>query len=227
MRRLWWGLVALGFRLLYNEMAFTYDVVSKVVSMGEWRSWQRAALKHLQLSPDAYVLELAHGTGDLQLDLYAAGVRPVGLDLSQAMGRITRRKLLARRLTPRLIRGKAQALPFRARAFDAVVCTFPTNFVTQPDTLAEVFRILKPGARFVVVLNGVFTQRSTATRALDAAFRATGQGGVNDPEDLDLSRYEALIRRFQLAGFDAQAVTEPCARSVSVLIVATKPPQTT
>jgi hypothetical protein len=44
---LWWRLVRFGFRLLYNEMAFTYDAVSAVVSLGEWRSWQRAALNFL------------------------------------------------------------------------------------------------------------------------------------------------------------------------------------
>src|SRR5258706_11178858 len=43
-------------------MAFTYDAVSWIASLGEWREWQRAALKHLNVQPDAHVLELAwHG----------------------------------------------------------------------------------------------------------------------------------------------------------------------
>jgi hypothetical protein len=44
---LWWRLVRFGFRLLYNEFAFSYDLVSKVVSLGAWRCWQQSALKHL------------------------------------------------------------------------------------------------------------------------------------------------------------------------------------
>jgi hypothetical protein len=55
MKRLWWGLVRFGFRLLYNEFAFTYDTVSKVVSLGAWRCWQRAALKYLAVPPGARI----------------------------------------------------------------------------------------------------------------------------------------------------------------------------
>src|ERR1700687_5659324 len=93
MNKLWRRLVKFGFRLLYHEMAFTYDAVSWIVSMGEWRSWQRAALKHLNVSPGTRVLELAHGTGNLQIDLHAEGLNPIGLDFSASMGRIARDKL--------------------------------------------------------------------------------------------------------------------------------------
>ena len=85
--RAWWGLVGFGFRLLYNEMAFTYDLVSWIVSLGQWRAWQRAALDHIDAPPGARILELAHGTGNLQMDLRAAGYHTVALDLSRAMGR--------------------------------------------------------------------------------------------------------------------------------------------
>jgi ubiquinone/menaquinone biosynthesis C-methylase UbiE len=47
-----------AFRLLYYELAFTYDWVSWFVSMGQWRSWQRAALPHLR---GQHILEIAHG----------------------------------------------------------------------------------------------------------------------------------------------------------------------
>src|SRR5690349_21397341 len=115
MIRWWWRLVRFGFRLLYNEMAFTYDLVSKAVSMGQWRCWQRAAMKYLDpVNPEAYslILELAHGTGDLQLDLYAAGYKSIGYDLSPYMGRIAQHKLNKYQIDPRLVRGSAQELPF-------------------------------------------------------------------------------------------------------------------
>ena len=76
---LWERLVRFGFRLLYNELAFTYDIVSVIVSMGAWRCWQRAALKNIHLPLTAHIIELAHGTGNLQLDLYANGFTPVSL----------------------------------------------------------------------------------------------------------------------------------------------------
>ena len=67
--RAWWALVTFGFRLLYNEMAFTYDWVSWIVSLGQWRAWQRSALEHITAPPGTRVLELAHGTGNMQIDL--------------------------------------------------------------------------------------------------------------------------------------------------------------
>ena len=77
--RIWWGLVELGFRLLYNELAWTYDLVSWVVSLGAWRAWQRSALRFLAVPPGSPVLELAHGTGNFQIDLRTAGLDPTGL----------------------------------------------------------------------------------------------------------------------------------------------------
>ncbi|NWG16570.1 MAG: methyltransferase domain-containing protein, partial [Chloroflexi bacterium] len=151
MAELWRRLVGLGFRLLYNELAFTYDWVSVVVSLGAWRCWQRAALPHLGAPPGARVLELAHGTGNLQLDLYALGYMPVGYDLSPYMGRIARRKLSRRGLSPRLARGRAQQLPFAAASFAAVVCTFPTDFIFQPETLRETHRILREDGHLIIV----------------------------------------------------------------------------
>ncbi|MER3543218.1 MAG: hypothetical protein C4311_01115 [Chloroflexota bacterium] len=64
------SLLRSAFRLLYNELAWTYDWVSQAVSLGQWRSWQRASLARLR---GPRVLEVAHGTGDLLLDLAEAG----------------------------------------------------------------------------------------------------------------------------------------------------------
>src|SRR5260221_5503685 len=117
----YWRLVKFGFRLLYNEMAFTYDTVSWLVSLGEWRSWQRAALKHLNVAPGACVLEVAHGTANLQIDLHAEGINSIACDLSSSMGRIARHKLLSEQIAPNLVRARAQALPFPAESFPAIV----------------------------------------------------------------------------------------------------------
>jgi ubiquinone/menaquinone biosynthesis C-methylase UbiE len=131
----WWQLIRFGFRLLYNELAFTYDAVSYVVSLGAWRCWQRAALKHITANADRRILELAHGTGNLQLDMLGAGYRVVGYDLSPYMGRIARAKLARRGLPVRLARGRAQQLPFATGGFGTVVSTFPTDFIIAAETL--------------------------------------------------------------------------------------------
>ncbi|NLX11924.1 MAG: class I SAM-dependent methyltransferase [Chloroflexi bacterium] len=211
----WWRLVRFGFRLLYNEMAFTYDAVSWIVSLGQWRNWQRAALDHLNTPPGARILELAHGTGNFELDLLAAGYRPVALDLSRAMGRIARRKLREHGYLPLLVRGQAQALPFPDASFPAVVSTFPTEFIVDPATLGEIVRVLQPGGRLVVVFNGVLTRGSLARDALEFAYRATGQRG---PWPVDVEG------RMRAAGLEPSIVTATLPRSQVLLFLGEKTP---
>lgn len=209
----WWKLVRFGFRLLYNEFAFTYDTVSQTVSLGRWRCWQRSALKYLP--PQGTVLELAHGTGDLQLDLYAAGYRVFGHDLSASMGQITRDKLRRAQQPVRLSRGFAQKLPYGAAVFDAVVSTFPTEFIVAAPTLHEVQRVLKSDGVFVVVPNGVLTGKDAVAQSLEWLYRITGQRGEASPEG-------EIARFFSDFGFEARYLYEPCPHSVAMLIVARK-----
>src|SRR5512135_3739603 len=98
-------------------MAWTYDTVSWAVSLGEWRAWQRTALRHLNVKPGCRVLELAHGTANLQIDLRTAGLDSVAIDFSPAMGRIARRKLIRHRIAPQVVRARAQAIPFPSHHF--------------------------------------------------------------------------------------------------------------
>ena len=211
---LYWRLVKFGFRLLYNEMAFTYDAVSWIASLGEWREWQRAALKHLNVQPDAHVLELAHGTGNLQLDLRAAGLESIALDFSPFMGSVARRKLVRRNIVPRLVRARAQDLPFADASFPAIVSTFPTNFVFDPKTIAEVYRVLQPGGRFVFVPNGELSGRGLVRRMLEFTYRVTGQRSSSPARIED---------RFEAVGFAFSQIVEPCRSSKAEVIIVQKP----
>ena len=210
------ALLRFGFRLLYNELAFTYDAVSWMVSLGEWRSWQRAAIPHLNVPAGSAILEIAHGTANLHLDLRNMGYRMTGLDLSPYMGAIARRKLLRHSLTAHLVRGKAQALPFPDASFDAVVSTFPTEFIVDPATIREIYRVLKSGARLVFVPNGALTGRGVIEQGVELAYKATGQRGMWP---------EHIMDRFTAAGFTLTILFEPCYRSVAQLVIAEKPSQ--
>lgn len=221
--KVWYRFVRFGFRLLYNEFAFTYDWVSWFVSMGAWRCWVRSSLKHLGVAPDkeALVLEIAHGTGNLQVDLQKAGYRAIGVDLSPQMGRIAQRKLRTAQLEAHLARVKVQQLPFPDHLFSAVVSTFPSDFIMNAETLSEVHRVLKPNGHFVIVPNATFTSRGLITKMLDFLYRITGQRedsptGAQKPPQVDFAHYFAQF------GFTVRVYQEPCPHSLATVIVAEK-----
>ncbi len=164
------------FSLLYHELAFTYDSVSRLASLGHWRAWQRATLGFLPPPDAGALLELAHGTGDLQLDLLGKGYRTVGLDLSPNMGRLAQRKLSRSYLQAQFLRGNALRLPFADAAFAAIVCTFPTAFIVSEQALAELTRVLKPEGCAVIALAGQLHGKGPASQLIRLLYRLSGQG---------------------------------------------------
>ncbi len=214
LRQLWWKLVRFGFRLLYYEMAWTYDFVSRVVSLGQWRCWQRTTFDYLPKTTDT-VLELAHGTGNLQIDLSERGYHSIGYDLSPYMGKITTRKLQKKNITSQLARGQAQQLPFANSSFSAVVSTFPTDFIIAPETINEVYRVLQVDGVFVVVLNGILTGKGVIKPFLDWLYRITGQSKEGQQSPSALSYFEGY-------GFHVEFVEVACSNSQAQLIVALK-----
>ena len=145
----WWGrLIRWAFERFYRQGAWTYDGVAWLVSQGHWVRWILAVRSHLA----GAVLELGCGTGHLQAALPCAGVwLHAGLDLSPDMLRISKRRLRRLGRPLRLLRARGQQLPFPAASFDRVVATFPAEYILSPQTLREVWRVLRPGGQLLIV----------------------------------------------------------------------------
>lgn len=205
----WWKLVDFGFRLLYHEMAFTYDAVSYFVSLGQWREWQRSALAFLPKQDKGLILEIAHGTGNLQLDLAAAQYESIAYDFSPQMGRIAKAKYPQ----GQFVRGMAQKLPFPDSSVTAIVCTFPTSFIVQADSLREAYRVLDKDGVMVVVLNGLLTGSGVMVKFLEWLYAITGQREGHD--------YSAE-KVFGGYGFQVEAVEIPCKNSLAQLVILRK-----
>ena len=92
---IWNRLVRYGFRLLYNELAWSYDVVSWTVSFGRWRDWQKTTLPFLI---GHRVLEIAHGPGHLLIAIGESGYQVFGIDLSRHMIKQAQRRSAEREL---------------------------------------------------------------------------------------------------------------------------------
>jgi SAM-dependent methyltransferase len=208
----WHRLVSFGFRLLYYELAWSYDLVAWLVSMGQWQAWGRTALPHLL---GERVLELGHGPGHLLVALAQGGFRSVGLDLSPQMGRLARRRLRRAGLASTLVRGHAQTLPFAAGTFDSLLATFPTLYILDPATLAEVMRVLRPGGRLVAVVGARLSGKDLVSRLIEGLFKITGQREEVDVWEAPLAAAGLTVRRVQVEMRHSQIlllIAEPATR---------------
>ncbi len=207
----WQKLVRFGFRLLYHELAWTYDVVSWVVSLGEWRRWQRAALPYVQ---GPRVLEIGHGPGHMLLALQMKGCRVMGLDLSPQMGRLAR----TRAPSVPLVRGRVQDLPFAEGSFDTVLATFPTEYVVEERTITAVARVLGYNGRFLILPEGHLTGGGPLQRFIEWLFQITGQQQSTDP-----AQWSPFLTRLRAAGFVVTVTQITFQRSAATMIVCQKP----
>ena len=204
-----------AFARFYREFAWTYDLVAAAVSGGRWGAWGQAALPYVR----GRVLELGCGTGNLQqalapqCDLWA-----VGLDASPQMLAITRRKLAAAGQSGNLARAVAQALPFSATSFDSIVATFPTEYIIDLATLAELRRVVRPGGRVVVALAAAFSSDGLYQRLVDLLYRATLQ---RSPREQPLDSPVSLLGvRLAELGFTVVERWESVANNQVHLVIA-------
>ena len=203
-------LISLLFRLLYYEMAWTYDAVSWVVSLGDWRRWQFATLDYVK---GKSILELGHGTGHVLKALQDKGLKPMGLDLSPQMGFLAHKRTKAH-----LVRGSAESIPYPSNTFDTIISTFPTPYIISETTRSEIFRVLKPKGRLVIVPSGWLKGQSVLVKAIELAYTITGQGGFDSGETWD-----DWTQTLRASGFLTSVNTVSFERSGATVILAIKP----
>ncbi len=138
------------FQILYGPGARWYDQFTDWLFLGEWERWQRLALDNVPRL--GTVVELGGGTGRLA----ALGATPerrwIVVDSSPTMLALAARRRQSGGAC--LLRAAAQALPLADGCCDAIVATFPSNYILSPATQAEIRRIIVPGGSIVVVLSG-------------------------------------------------------------------------
>ncbi len=137
------------FETLYKNR-YLYRFASTVPFAGQWRVWQRLVLPRITGHD---VLELGCGLGDLLADMIEAGYNCRAVEHSPQMVAAARDTLQRHHLGEKnwVLQGSAQHLPFNANSFDTVVSTFPSEYIYDPDTIAEVERVLRPGGRLIVI----------------------------------------------------------------------------
>jgi demethylmenaquinone methyltransferase/2-methoxy-6-polyprenyl-1,4-benzoquinol methylase len=140
-------------REIFTAIAPTYDRLNRIISFRFDQRWRRQAVGRLgwERRPDGIYLDLCAGTLDFAATLARrAGFRGrvVGADFVEPMLRLGRTK--AARLAP--VAADALELPFADASFDgAMVGWGVRNLVDIDAGLAEAARVLRPGARLVVL----------------------------------------------------------------------------
>ena len=147
---------------MFDNISDNYDGLNRVISMGTDVSWRKKVVAAVAATNPDSILDIATGTGDLAIQMANTGAsRIVGLDLSDGMLSVGRKKIAAKELDVgiEMIQGDSENLPFEADSFDAITVAFGVrNFENLELGLSEIFRVLKPGGIFVVLETSVPTR---------------------------------------------------------------------
>ena len=128
----------------FDKIARDYDRMNRLMTLGLDRRWRKRAVRGLK----GEVLDVACGTGDMMLELLKQGADVTGVDLSEEMLAIAKRKAESGKWKV----ADAEQLPFGDASFDAVTCAFGIrNFVHLEKGLGEMVRVLKPGGRMAIL----------------------------------------------------------------------------
>jgi demethylmenaquinone methyltransferase/2-methoxy-6-polyprenyl-1,4-benzoquinol methylase len=132
-------------RSMFDAIAPRYDLVNRVMTFRMDVRWRQRTVRELGLARDAVVLDVACGTGDLCRELRAAGLVPVGIDLSIGM-------LAAARTDAALVQGDALRLPLPDASVDGATCGFALrNLTALPPFFAELARVVRPGGAIALL----------------------------------------------------------------------------
>jgi demethylmenaquinone methyltransferase/2-methoxy-6-polyprenyl-1,4-benzoquinol methylase len=128
-------------RSMFDAIAPRYDLVNRIMTFGLDIRWRKLSVRALGLPADSRILDLACGTGDFLSMLQAAGLRPLGMDLSWGM-------LAANRTGLPLAQTDAADLPVLPGSVDGVTCGYALrNFTELGEVFAELGRVVRPGGR--------------------------------------------------------------------------------
>lgn len=213
------------FRLLYHQLAWSYDAVAFIVSLGRWKTWVYSVLPYLH---GPRVLELGYGPGHLQLAMRRKGLRCTGVDASPQMARLAYLRFVRSGFDPGVIIGYAHLTPFPNHTFDQIVATFPSDYISRPDTLAEVRRLLKPDGEFLVLPVAWITGQKLIDRLATWLFRITHQAPSSRPVPVTNSAgsspvipddlKDQFLKPLQAAGFSASVEIIQASSSILLLI---------
>jgi demethylmenaquinone methyltransferase/2-methoxy-6-polyprenyl-1,4-benzoquinol methylase len=134
---------------MFTRIASHYDLMNRIMTAGQDIHWREQVIHRARLSPNARLLDLGAGTGDLAREALKQQpkARVIAADFTLEMMRVGQRN-------GSLPWSAADALnlPFGEKTFDAIVSGFLMRNVGDiQQALKEQYRALKPGGRIVIL----------------------------------------------------------------------------
>lgn len=141
---------------MFDQIAFRYDFLNRFLSGGIDLYWRKKAIAELKPIAPKLLLDVATGTGDVAIlsQKYLQPDKIIGIDISEGMLRFGREKIAKLLLNDKieLQLGDSEAINSPEGSFDAITVAFGVrNFENLEKGLAEMFRVLKPGGKAVVL----------------------------------------------------------------------------
>jgi ubiquinone/menaquinone biosynthesis C-methylase UbiE len=152
-----------------------------------------------QLPRGSRVLEVAPGPGYFAIELAKlGGYRIAGLDISETFVDIARANAAAANVRVDFRQGNASAMRFPESRFDFILCRAAFKNFSQPgEALAEMYRVLKPGGRALII----DLRRDASKQSVGQAVDAMGLGSVNSLITKLTFRFMLLQRAYTKAEF--------------------------
>lgn len=201
---------------MFSDIAPRYDLLNHLLSMNIDKAWRKKALRQLNWTakPEGTYLDLCAGTLDVGATLSKTKGFDgfiVGADFAFPMLKHGAGKAPANVLAP--VTADAMVLPLRDASVDGAIVAFGIRNVADLDVcLREVARVLRPGARFVIL--EFSTPSSFIVRSFYHAYfhyvlplvgkLVSGHGSAYTYLPLSVSKFptlEALATRMSQSGF--------------------------
>jgi demethylmenaquinone methyltransferase/2-methoxy-6-polyprenyl-1,4-benzoquinol methylase len=141
---------------MFDRIAGRYDQMNRFLSARIDLKWRKRAIRLLRKDKPSRILDVATGTADMAI-LACRLLHPVqvdGIDISNSMLAIGKEKVEKEGLTEyiQLHTGDSETIKFADNTFDAVMVAFGVrNFQNLERGLMEMWRVLKPGGRLIVL----------------------------------------------------------------------------
>ena len=142
-------------RGMFGRVAHRYDLANHLLSFQIDRYWRAHTVRRTReilLRPEARVLDICCGTGDLVLALAGQGRRVLGSDFCHPMLVAAHAKIARRHAPAVLFESDALALPLRDASLDLLTVAFGfRNLANYEAGLVEMRRVLAPGGMAAIL----------------------------------------------------------------------------